>query len=299
MKNNKLWTAIILSMAGILLSGCGSNTDKITYTGIVEGETHTVSSPVSDRLRTLNVSEGDWVKKGDVLGNIDDSSLNLKLKGLHSSLDQIHLQEKDVTISLEQIGETYDHYNSMYQKNLALLKQEAVSDQAVRDLKLQVDKWNRDKRSLQIKLQLLTSQEEGLQYRIVQVEDTQAKAVLTASSDGYIDKIYFEEEEFIPPLRPVIDLVNLDNVWCYIYMSEKELTEISVGDTVEGRVADHLFTGEIRHINSRSEFSPKEILSPDNRKALVYAVKVNFENPDRILKIGMPIDVYLQKANNE
>lgn len=299
MKNNKLWMAIIVSMAGIILSGCGSNKGNVKYTGVIEGETHTISSPVSDRLDVLNVSEGDWVKGGDVLGKIDDSSLNLKLKGLHSSLDQIHLQEKDVNISLEQIGETYDHYNSMYQKNMALLKQKAVSDQTVKDLKLQVDKSNRDKRSLQIKLQLLTSQEKGIQYRIAQVEDTQAKTVLTAPSDGYIDKIYFEEEEFIPPLRPVIDLVNLDDVWCYIYMSESELTTVSPGDPIEGRVADHTFAGKVKHINSRSEFSPKEILSPDNRKALVYAVKISFENPDRILKIGMPIDVYLQKANNE
>ena len=48
-----------------------------------------------------------------------------------------------------------------------------------------------------------------------------------------------------------------------------------------------------------AEFSPKEILSPDNRKAMVYAVKVSFENQDRILKIGMPIDVYLQEKSND
>jgi membrane fusion protein YbhG len=299
MSKNLLWTAVIVSMAGIILSGCGRNVTNITYTGVVEGETHTISSPVSDRLIVLNISEGDWVKKGDILGKIDDSSLILKLKGLHSSLDQIDLQEKDVNISLEQISETFDHYYSMYQKNLALLKEEAVSDQTVRDLKLQVDKWKRDRRSLEIKLQLLRSQREGIQYQIELIEDTQIKTVLIASSDGYIDKIYFEAEEFIPPLRPVMDLINLDEIWCYIYMSEIDISTVTPGDPVEGRVADHLFTGKIRHINSRSEFSPKEILSPDNRKALVYAVKISFKNPDKILKIGMPIDVYLQKVSDE
>jgi len=296
MKIKMLCSAVAVILIGMIFMGCGINTDKNSFTGIIEGETHTISSPVSDRLTVLNVSEGDWVKRGDVLGKIDDSSLILILKSLRSSLDQVHFQEKDAEISLEQIGETFDHYNSIYQKNLSLLKEEAVSDQTVRDLKLQVDKWNRDRRSLEIKLQVLRSQQESIQYQIEQKEDTQAKTILNASSDGYIDKIYFELEEFIPPLRPIMDLVNLDNVWCYIYMSEFELAEISPGDPVEGRVAGHLFTGEIRHINSRSEFSPKEILSPDNRKALVYAVKISINNPDKILKIGMPIDIYLQKA---
>ncbi len=290
---------LILITIGMIFSGCGNNQDGTSFTGKIEGKTHTLSSPVSDRLVEINVSEGDWVEKGAILGNIDATSLNLQLKGLHSNVDQIHLQEKDLDINLEQISENYDHYNTMYQKNLALLKQEAVSDQTVRDLKLLVDKWNRDRRSMEIRLQLLKSQQENLQYQIAQVEDTLSKTILTAPSDGYIDKIYFERDEFIPPLRPVIDLVNLDNVWCHIYVSESALTEIKPGDSVKAKIANYAFGGKISHINSRAEFSPKEILSPDNRKALVYAVKINFENPDRILKIGMPIDVYLQKESNE
>ncbi len=126
MKTKMLRAAFILILAGIIFSGCGNNTDKTSFTGIIEGETHTISSPVSDRLVELKVSEGDWVGKGAVLGNIDATSLNLQLNGLYAGLDQIQLQEKDAMISLEQIGETYDHYNIMYQKNLTLLKQEAV-----------------------------------------------------------------------------------------------------------------------------------------------------------------------------
>ncbi|MCK5196866.1 MAG: efflux RND transporter periplasmic adaptor subunit [Spirochaetales bacterium] len=299
MEKRILRIGLILIITGMIFSGCGNDPDISSFTGIIEGETHTLSSPVSDRLVELKVSEGDWVAKGAILGNIDATSLNLQLKGLHTSLDQIHLQEKDLEINLEQIGETFDHYNTMYQKNLALLKQEAVSDQTVRDLKLLVDKWNRDSRSVEIRLQLLKSQQENLQYQIAQVEDTLSKTILTASSDGYIDKIYFERNEFIPPMRPVIDLVNLDNVWCHIYVSESALTEITPGDPVKAEISNHAFTGKISHINSRAEFSPKEILSPDNRKALVYAVKISFENPDRILKIGMPINVYLQDDSND
>lgn len=299
MEKGILCIGLILITIGMIFSGCRNNPDKTSFTGIIEGETHTLSSPVSDRLVELKVSEGDWVEKGAILGNIDATSLNLQRKGLFSSLDQIHLQENDLEINLEQIGETYDHYNTMYQKNLALLKQEAVSDQTVRDLKLLVDKWNRDRRSMEIRLQLLKSQQENLQYQIAQVEDTLSKTILTAPSDGYIDKIYFERDEFIPPLRPVIDLVNLDNVWCHIYVSESALPKISPGDSARGMVSDYTFEGKISHINSRAEFSPKEILSPDNRKALVYAVKISFKNPDRILKIGMPIDVYLQEDSSD
>ena len=46
------------------------------------------------------------------------------------------------------------------------------------------------------------------------------------------------------------------------------------------------YAGTIRWISSRSEFTPKTILTDDERADLVYAVKVAIKN-DGFVKIGM------------
>ena len=55
------------------------------------------------------------------------------------------------------------------------------------------------------------------------------------------------------------------------------------------RLGENTFAARVEHINSSAEFTPKEVLTPENREALVYAVRVGIENPDGVLKIGMPV----------
>ena len=58
--------------------------------------------------------------------------------------------------------------------------------------------------------------------------------------------------------------------------------------------SEQILTGTISWINSKAEFTPKTILTPETRTSLVYAVKVNIANPDQLLKQGMPVEVHLQ-----
>lgn len=251
-KNRHLLAFLKLTSIFLLFTGCVEDGNVKSFTGIIEGETHTIASPVSDKLIDLKVGEGDWVSRGDFLGRIDTTILSLQVKRLKANLKQIELQEKDPRLNL-----------------------------------------------MKINPEILKSQAEGLQYQIDMVKENIGKADLIASTAGYVDKIYFEKDEYVPPLRPILDLVNLDKVWCYIYVSEEMLSSIKPGDSVTGKTGGNTFSGRVRHINSRAEFSPKEILTPDNRKALVYAVKIFFQNTESILKTGMPVDVYLDKIKDE
>jgi len=42
---------------------------------------------------------------------------------------------------------------------------------------------------------------------------------------------------------------------------------------------------------SEPEFTPTPIQTREERADLVYAVKMRVDNPDHLLKIGMPVDV--------
>ena len=57
--------------------------------------------------------------------------------------------------------------------------------------------------------------------------------------------------------------------------------------------AGKTFPGRIVWIADKAEFTPKNVQTREARSDLVYAVKVAVDNPDGILKIGMPADVTL------
>ena len=82
------------------------------------------------------------------------------------------------------------------------------------------------------------------------------------------------------------------------YFSASQLTEMKLGDIVtvltddeNGNIRE--YKGQIKWIAADAEFTPKIIQTKDERVNLVYAVKINVENPEGKLKIGMPGELIL------
>ncbi len=289
MKRIAIKSLIILAV--IIAAGCTQEQINNDFTGLVEGRTYALASPVSDKLISLSISEGDTITSGQNVGQIDTASLTLQLRALEAKQAQLDLQRQELNLNTAQVRDTRDYYRSNYEKNLELLKVQAVSDQTVRDLKLNADKWERDLQSLLIKEESLKRQKEEIGYQIQNLELTIHKGTLTSPAAGYVDKVFYETGEYVPALRPVAQIVSLSNVWCYIYVGEEILAEISPGQKMEAVFQKKTFPAKVEHINSRAEFTPKEVLTPDNRAALVYAVRIGIENPDGVLKIGMPVEI--------
>jgi hypothetical protein len=55
---------------------------------------------------------------------------------------------------------------------------------------------------------------------------------------------------------------------------------------------DDLFPGRVSHIVSKAEFAPKNVQTQEERVHMVFAVKIRLENPEHLLKPGMPADAF-------
>jgi multidrug efflux pump subunit AcrA (membrane-fusion protein) len=64
-------------------------------------------------------------------------------------------------------------------------------------------------------------------------------------------------------------------------------------DVLVDAFPDQPFPGTVTFVSDRSEFTPKNIQTPDERVKLVYRVKVEVETRDGALKPGMPADTVL------
>ncbi|WP_319478156.1 efflux RND transporter periplasmic adaptor subunit [Marispirochaeta aestuarii] len=290
MKRACAFLGILLAL--INFSSCGQKEEGNSFTGLVEGRVFSIASPVSDRLVELYIEEGDFVEAGQVLGKIDSASLKLQRQSLLAKKDQISLQLDELALTMAQLKESWQFYHSLYEKNRDLLKVDAVSEQSVQELKLNADKWERDLAAAKLREQALRRQRDELDFSLEELALMVEKADLSAPASGYIDRLFYEKGEFVPGLRPVAQLISLEKVWCYLYLGESALAEIRPGLEVEARLGDRRFKARIEHINSRAEFTPTEVLTDENRASLAYAVRVRIENPEGVLKIGMPVEIH-------
>lgn len=92
-------------------------------------------------------------------------------------------------------------------------------------------------------------------------------------------------------------MADVDQMYLRAYITSAQLAKVKVGQRVKvfsdyGTDTRKSYDGTVTWISSRAEFTPKTILTDDERADLVYAVKIAVKN-DGYIKIGMYGEVKL------
>ena len=98
----------------------------------------------------------------------------------------------------------------------------------------------------------------------------------------------------VAPGQPVFRVAELTRPWVRAYLNETDLARVRLGQEVRVFVdglPEKSFDGTLSFISPRAEFTPKSVETRELRVDLVYRVKVQLEDPDGVLKLGMPADV--------
>ena len=105
-----------------------------------------------------------------------------------------------------------------------------------------------------------------------------------------LDK-YAEEGEFVAVGKPLFKIADMSRMYLRAYITSQRLEQVKTGQTVTvfadyGDGLRKSYEGVVTWIASHSEFTPKTILTDDERADQVYAVKISVVN-DGMIKIGM------------
>jgi multidrug resistance efflux pump len=125
--------------------------------------------------------------------------------------------------------------------------------------------------------------------------DTQLKKLTVyAPMDGVILTRNVEPGEFVQPGSSAITMANLDDLTITVYIPEDRYGEIHIGQEATVTVDSfpgQTFTASVTKISDQAEFTPRNVQTVEGRSATVYAVKLNVNDPEGKLKLGMPADV--------
>jgi HlyD family secretion protein len=122
-------------------------------------------------------------------------------------------------------------------------------------------------------------------------------ATLAAPFAGTILSKSAEPGEYLSPGSPVVTVGDLDHPWLRVYLGERDLARVKLGQAVEvttDSAPDRVFAGRVGFISGEAEFTPKSVQTFEERTKLVYRVKVYVGNPGRALKPGMPADARIR-----
>jgi len=133
--------------------------------------------------------------------------------------------------------------------------------------------------------------------RVTEIEAQLADTRIVAPAPATVMARLAEPGELVAAGRPIATLVNLEELYVRVYVAERNVGRIRLGarasvsvDAYPGRI----FPGEVTELAQQAEFTPKEVHMKDEREKLVFGVKLRLNNPEGLLKPGMPVDAKIQ-----
>jgi HlyD family secretion protein len=125
--------------------------------------------------------------------------------------------------------------------------------------------------------------------------DTQIrKLTISAPIDSVVLTRNVEAGEFVQPGATAFVLGQLSELTITVYVPEDKYGELSLGQAAEVSVdsfSDVTFAATVIQIADRAEFTPRNVQTVEGRSSTVIAIKLKVEDPEGMLKIGMPADV--------
>ncbi|WP_297273634.1 HlyD family efflux transporter periplasmic adaptor subunit [uncultured Bacteroides sp.] len=278
-----------------ILAACSGGKDKYDATGTFETTEVVVSAEASGKLLYMNVEEGMKLQVGQTVGMVDTVQLYLKKLQLEANARSVKGQRPDIRKQIaatqEQIKQAErerDRIKRLLDADAANRKQLDDAESMLQVLRKQLVAQNS---TLQNSDQSLSWQSSSVDIQVAQVNDQLTKCRVCAPIEGTVLAQYAEAGEFVAPGTPLFRLGNMEQMYLRVYITSEQLADVRLGQIVKV-VADYgggqqrEYEGSVTWIADTSEFTPKNILTKDERANLVYAVKVAVRN-DGMLKIGM------------
>ena len=286
---------ITMAIAALLLAACGNSEKEYDATGTFEATETTISAEQNGTLLTFAINEGDEIEAGSEVGLIDTTQTWLKLQQARATQEVYQSQKPDMEKQTSATRQQLAKAQAEQQRYKELVADGAAPSKMLDDATNQVQVLQRQLAaqlsSLSANTNALSKQMVATEVQIDQLRDQLRKCHIKAPLKGTVLEKYAERGEFVAVGKPLFKMADMEQVYIRAYVTSAQLQSIRTGQQVKvfadyGDGKKQEYDGTVSWISSRSEFTPKTILTDDERADLVYAVKVRVKN-DGFIKIGM------------
>ncbi len=275
-------------LATLLACGLGGGTEA--YTGTIEVTEVEAAATVAGRLVQVVPREGDAVHRGDLLFQVDptriEAEVALREAGLaeaeaareaaeaqvRAARAQVRTLERELNrvVALAADGVATDQQRSQLEGQLQVARAQAA---AARELVAQAAAAGDQARA-------------GLDASRAALAETEVAAAL----DAVVLSRNREPGEVVGPGMSVLTLGDLERPRLRVYVPLVQAEALHLGDAAQIHLdAGQRAEGHVARIASEAEFTPRDILTPDERVKRVFAVDIDVV-PGPGVHPGMPAE---------
>jgi HlyD family secretion protein len=315
--------AVVAVVAGIwLLLGRnrGASAKELVLSGNADIRQVQLAFYGSERIATVQVKEGDHVRKGQVLASLEKARLEAGVANREALLaaqreavrrlvagnrpEEIRKAKADLDAASADLHNAELTADRIFK----MVAQGAVTAQAADDARAALDVAKARKAAAQEAHELMVlgprTEDIAAAKATLQAFEAQldlsrrdlADADLVAPADGVVENRILEPGDMASPQKAALTLALDDPLWIRVYVAETDLPRVRPGMkawvTTDGYPGQK-YEGWVGYMSPTAEFTPKSVETSEVRTKLVYQVRVFVHNPQGELRLGMPAVVTL------
>ncbi|MBD5626178.1 MAG: secretion protein HlyD [Desulfovibrio sp.] len=319
--------ALVLACAGAAVAGWklyeGRKQPGLVLFGNVDIRQVDLGFRVGGRIASVLVDEGDTVAEGQPLARLDADILRqqrdqaaARLAGQKADLARLErgYRAEEVAQAKAQVAAARavaENAAINLHRVTAMRQSNAISQKELDNARAADREAAARLKSSQDQLDMLLSgyrEEDVLAQRAAvaaaeaelrRAEIDLADGVLHAPQKGTILTRAREAGAIVQPGQTVYTLTLTEPVWLRAYVDEPDLGKIRPGMPVRVAVdaaPGKTFPGTVGFISPTAEFTPKTVETREVRTALVYRLRVRAEDPENVMRQGMPVTIFVDTA---
>ena len=269
--------------------------------GRLEATEVQIASKTPGRLAEVLVDEGDKVSKDQLLARMDTRTLEAQRaqaeadvvrtrENLAAAEANVQLRQSELLLANQELKRSRELFNRGYASQQIIDQQQArlnTGNAAVQAAQAQVAAVRAAIGSAKALVAQLTSE----------IDDSSLRAPI----DGIIQLRLAEPGEVLGAGGRVLLLIDPSDQYMNLYLSASVTGRLAVGS--EARILldalpDQPLPAKISFVAAKSQFTPKEVETRDERQKLVFRVKLRLTQPSAVpqAKPGMPGAGYVRTA---
>ncbi len=273
-------------------------TESIHTTGIVRGTEVNITSKISGKISELCCREGDTIQAGSAAIRLDNDELRAAVELAKASVQRAiaDIQTSGANIELAKVR--LDEAKREVKRVTALYKEGLVSQAA---LDLTITGFDSASATYKASISRLASARARLKEAEARLSLQNARlndTVITTPISGTVVFRALERGEFVSPGIAIFTIVDMNNLWVRIDLEETLIGYIGLGSealiTIDA-MPEKVIKGKVFEIGRYAEFATQRDVKHGRQDIKTFHIKVNVEDPERILKPGMTVNVEIPR----
>ena len=270
--------------------------------GRLEATEVQIASKTPGRLAEVLVDEGDKVTKGQLLARMDTRTLEAQRNQAEAEVLRAreNLSAAQANVQLRQSEQLLAQQE--LKRSQELIKHGFVSGQIVDQQQARLDTGVAAVAASRAQVSAVGATIGAAQAQVAMLTSEIDDASLRAPIDGVVQLRMAEPGEVLGAGGRVLLLIDPSDQYMNLYLPASVTGRLAVGDDARillDALPDRPLPAKISFVAAKSQFTPKEVETRDERQKLVFRVKLRLTDPGAVpqAKPGMPGAGYVRTAD--